>query len=277
MAATQQAVALTNNYRAQQAQLTESTVGIVTALWGGVNPDDIAGTYPVFLTPAIRALSVAQQVSGGLAAGYLPAFIQASTGRPTPRPEVDPATRAGLTTDGRPIGQALQRGLLQVKLALSTGRPVPQAMDTGLAFAVRTTRTEVPQAGRDLLGEGMLHYHEVKGWVRVTSARPCGACLARAGEFEPAGVAIDVHAACQCTAEPAIEEVPDRYPRMTGQEIFDAMSATEQDALFAGRGGADKADLIRNGDVPLSALVTVQDSYNSGRWITETPLAALTT
>jgi hypothetical protein len=273
MAATEQAIALTNAYRQRQTQVTESTVAITAQLWQAINPDQITQTYDQFLSPAARALTVGQQVSGGLAAGYLPAFVAAETAKPI-TVDLNPAERAGITVDGRPIEQALQRGLAQVKMALATGRPVEQAMNTGLGFVVRTARTEVPQAGRDLLSEGMQQTHLVHGWVRVTSPRPCGACLARAGEFEPDSVSIEVHAGCQCTAEPVVRSVPDRFPRPTGQQIFDGMTPAEQDALFSGRGGADKADLIRSG-TPLSDLVTVQHSHNSGRWITETPLAAL--
>lgn len=274
MAATEQAIALTNAYRQRQTQITQNILAIVASLWRAINPDQIAQTYPQFLLPAVRAVTVGQQVAGGLAAGYLPAFIAAETAKPTTL-DLNPAARAGLTVDGRPLEQALQRGLLQVKLALSTGRPVGQAMDTGLGFVVRTARTEVPQAGRDVLAQGMRQTHLVHGWVRVTSPRPCGACLARAGEFEPDSHTITVHAACQCTAEPVVKDVPNRYPRPTGQQIFDRMTPAEQDTLFAGRGGADKAQLIRDG-LPLKDLVTVQDSHNSGRWITETPLSALT-
>lgn len=276
MASTEQAIALTNAYRLRQMQITENAVAITAALWRTVIPDQISQTYPQFLTPTARALSAAQQVAGGLAVGYLPAFVAAETGKPQPPPELDPAARAGLTVDGRPLEQALQRGLVQVKMALAAGRPIGPAMDTGLGFVVRTARTEVPQAGRDLLGQGMEQTHLVHGWVRVTSPRPCGACLARAGVFEPDSVSIDVHAACQCTAEPVVKDVPDRFPRPTGQQIFDRMTPAEQDALFAGRGGADKAELVRSGAIPLSDLATVQHTHNSGRWITETPLSALT-
>lgn len=275
MPATEQAFALTNNYRQRQAQVTAHAVAITAALWRTLNPDNLSKSYPAFLAPAVRALSVAQQVSGGLAAGYLPAFVRAETSKPV-TVDVSPAERAGVTADGRPLEQAVQRGLVQVKMALATGRPIGPAMDNGLAFVVRTARTEVPQAGRDILGDAMQQTHLVRGWVRVTSPRPCGACLALAGKFSASSESIKVHAACQCTAEPVVRSLPDRFPRPTGQEIFDRMSPSEQDALFAGRGGADKADLVRSGAISLKALVTMQETHASGAWITETPLTALT-
>jgi hypothetical protein len=275
MAATEQAFQLTNNYRQQQSTVTENAVAILAALWRTISPAQLSATYPSFLAPAVRALTVAQQISGGLSAGYLPAFIGAETGTVPAAPAVDVAARAGVTVDGRPLEQAVGRGLVQIKMALATGRPIEPAMNTGLAFVVRTARTEVPQAGRDILSEAMNQTHQVHGWVRVTSARPCGACLADAGHFHIRHAPLPVHSACQCTAEPVVRNLPDRFPRPTGQQIFDRMTPAEQDALFAGRGGADKAELIRSGATPLADLATVQETHNSGRWITETPLAAL--
>jgi hypothetical protein len=69
--------------------------------------------------------------------------------------------------------------------------------------------------------------------------------------------------------------VSDNFERPTGQDMFDAKSETEQNALFSGRGGAEKADLIREG-MPISDLIERTDLALGGSSITEAPLSKLT-
>jgi hypothetical protein len=80
-----------------------------------------------------------------------------------------------------------------------------------------------------------------------------------------------VHDHCKCTSEPIVRDIPDRYPRKDGQQIFDAMTPTEQDTLL----GGEKAQLIRSGQVPLAALIEVSPMRAIPDQITEAPLEAL--
>jgi hypothetical protein len=82
---------------------------------------------------------------------------------------------------------------------------------------------------------------------------------------------------CSCTAEPVVGNVEQGSSRPSGSEIFDGMDKAQQDALFAGRGGADKADLIRSGSATLADLVSRTESPAWGMTVYEKPLKQLNT
>ena len=67
----------------------------------------------------------------------------------------------------------------------------------------------------------------------------------------------------------------DHILRPTGEEAFHQMAASEQDALFVGKGGADKADLIRSGQVPFRSLIEHQHMDAIPNVITEASLHEL--
>lgn len=120
---------------------------------------------------------------------------------------------------------------------------------------------------------------EVTGYRRVANDGACGACLAlQDGEIMPDDDPFEAHPGCLCTAEPVVSGLNDRsFGRPTGQERFDALSPAAQDLMFAGRGGAAKADLLRAGDIRIDDLV-VRHARRPGQTplLSERPLHALT-
>ena len=116
----------------------------------------------------------------------------------------------------------------------------------------------------------------VKGWRRVIGGNPCGACLAEAdGRTHDPTDPFRRHSHCRCVREPVVRGVPDRYRRPTGREHFDALTPEGQAALFHGRGGEEKAALIRSGAVPLEALVKREPQVVTPDQFTEAPLGDL--
>ncbi|MCK9250358.1 MAG: hypothetical protein M0P31_15465 [Solirubrobacteraceae bacterium] len=101
------------------------------------------------------------------------------------------------------------------------------------------------------------------GWVRKAEATACGACLALAdGRVRPPSMrSFPKHTRCRCIAVPV---GPDGERPPTGREVFDGLTVEEQNALFDHRGGAAKAELLRNGDLELSDLVKFSEDRARG-------------
>lgn len=161
--------------------------------------------------------------------------------------------------------------------ARAAASPLPD-VDVRAAAMARTIDARLSEQWRAGLGDQMVEQPEVIGWRRRAEPGACGACLALAdGSIHTPGASMATHPRCRCVTEMVIRGVNDtEWGRPTGQEMFDGMSPTEQDALFLGHGGAEKARLLRSGEVAMSDLVSEGSARLGGRRIiTETPLKDL--
>lgn len=272
-----QSAALTDGYRARLAELRRRALLVVTAAWvlDGARLDD---TFLEWLARADRILTAMQETSARLSIVYLAAYVGSELGEPPAPASVDPADHASVTVDGRPLRAVLLPALFTVRAVLAAGRTFAEASDAGRARALRNATVELTAAADGALDAAIEAEPRVGGWRRVTSARPCGACLGAAtGRVEPPSAPLLRHPHCACTKEPVVDGVTERVRRPTGAELFRRMPADEQDRLFDGRGGKAKADLVRSGTVSLGALVSHDPQVAAGRppILTETPLARL--
>jgi hypothetical protein len=275
--ATREALRLTDAYRAQLLGVRQRTVGLARQQWAQVNREDLDGSFAAWLGATAAVVELAQATGAGAADAYLAAYLTAELGRRVPAQGLDLAAYAGRAGDGRALPDALRPALLTVKVALVERRPPDVALRMGLNRAVRTIAREVLGAPRRALADAMGAHERVAGWRRATSGNPCGACMGAAtGALHASDEALDVHDHCRCVTEPVVRGVRERHRRPTGRQLFDALTTAQQDELFAGRGGAEKAELIRSGAVPLEALITRCAMATTADQITETPLSQLT-
>lgn len=118
----------------------------------------------------------------------------------------------------------------------------------------------------------------IVGYRRVAADGSCGACLALSdGAIQADDEAFEAHPSCTCAMEPVVREVNEGASgRPSPQERFEALSAEAQDLMFAGHGGAAKADLLRSGAVRIDDLVA-RHARRPGETplISERPLSAL--
>jgi hypothetical protein len=117
-----------------------------------------------------------------------------------------------------------------------------------------------------------------RGGARLSAAYLSAFLSSELGRRVPATGAIqaddevlEVHPSCSCSKEPVVADAPDRVMRPTGTEVFERLSAQEQDSLL----GPDKAELVRSGDIPLHSLIEKQEQAVLPTVITEAPLEAL--
>lgn len=286
MPATLEAYQLTDAYRRQLLRLRQQTVLTAQAAWRlyvaaptdagqDLNLDARIASYVAATAPVVVG---AQRVAARLSNGYVGQYAQAETGNGS-TPTLDPDQFADRTSYGLPIAAALTGGIITTRMALRGGKTFDQASAMGFARSGRVIGAATLFAGRSAVGALMMAMDNVNGYQRALGDNPCGACMALAdGTVLPADVDMEIHDNCRCVPEPVMNGVnADRFARPTGQQLFDRLDPGQQDALFAGRGGAAKADLIRSGAVPIGALLAhVHQEYGPDQ-ITETPLADLTT
>jgi hypothetical protein len=129
---------------------------------------------------------------------------------------------------------------------------------------------------RDGAFERMAQRREVRGWRRLAEPTACGACLALAdGKLHPVmETRFYRHNHCQCIPV-AVTATSPRVP--TGQEIFDAKTVDEQNAVFRGHGGRAKAQALRDGTIALADLVRIDEDRidRTDYVLAEAPLSAV--
>jgi hypothetical protein len=274
MPATEQAIQVTDAYRTRLLTIRQRAVAVIRARWSLVNADDLDGTFDAWLTVATATLLAAQRTGVTLSDQYLATFLSAELGRTVPPAGVDPDRFAGQDQAGQPLGKALAASLITAKIAIAQGRNRAEAQAMARNRAVRTTATESLSAPREALGVLMTENDAVKGWRRVTAPGACGACLASAdGSIQTDR--LKIHRFDRCTSEPVVDGADETVRRPTGREIFDRLSPAQQAALFHGRGGEEKARLIRDGEVPFEALIAPTPLAAEPNGITEAPLQDL--
>lgn len=274
MAASSASLALTDRYRDLLLQLRFRVTATTARTWGMLDPGNLDESYADWRTHALAVVQAAKVQGVAQADAYLAAYLASETGREVLAQGIDPEPYMD-TEDGRSLAWALTTPLLTVKMALARGDS-GQALQLGLHRAARAISGEVMGAPRRALHDLMEESSQVKGKRRVTSANACGACLALAdGQVMDLGEHLRVHGHCRCITEPVVKGVRERVWRPTGRQSFDAMTPEEQAALFHGRGGAEKAELLRSGAVPFAALVCNQDQAVGPPTFTEAPMSAL--
>lgn len=274
MPSSRQGVALTDAYRVRLLESRQETVFALARSWQTIDPADVRSGFPTWLATAVPLVEGAKRRNVDLADSYLAAYLTAELQTDVPRrnPDVEPYLD---TADGRSTERTLSPVLFTILTGLASGWSAQRALQSGLARATRAAGDSLIEAPRRALGDLVMADDRISGERRVTSGNPCGACLADAGQKVAKGSEYRVHTSCRCTWEAVVRGRSERFRRPTGQEIFDAMSTAEQDNLFRGRGGVEKAELIRSGAVPLEALGKRSSQVATADQFTEASLADL--
>lgn len=269
MPAKQGSVRITDAWRSRQYALVDVAVRAVRASWHNLDWEDLDGSFGRWLTASTTTVTFAQRESVRLADAYLAAYVSSELDTTVTPRGVDVDEYAGRTRTGDELRRGFAPALIAVRYAIVQRRSREEALFSGLARAVKATRSAVMDASRRALADMMRDESRVVGARRVTRGT-CGACMALAGERVDEGRPLESHPNCTCVPEPIVRGVRETVQRPTGEQMWEAMSRSEQDRFFIGRGGADKAELIRTGAVALAALV----ARSRDGQITERPVVA---
>jgi hypothetical protein len=270
MPAHRDSLRITDTYRQRLLALRDHAASVARGAWSRLDPEDLDATHAAWVATTATTTEAIQHAGLQLTAGYLAAFLTSELQRRTAPPAIDPARYAGRSRDGRPLADTLGGTLISVKAALADGTPVSEALAASGVRATRLVSSETIAAPRAALSDEIHADSRIRGWRRVTSGG-CGACLAAASETHGDDEPLPVHDGCRCTAEPIVADTPDRYPRPTGRQLLDRRTDEEQDALL----GADKAQLLRTGEIDLHELLSHSPMTAIDDQITETPLKDL--
>lgn len=273
MPASPASVDLTNRYRSTLLTMREGSARFAAQALLTLDLRDVDASFDSWRSRMVEVVEEQKRQGVLLTDAYLAAFIGSELGEPsTPAEGVDPDEYMN-TEDGRSLDAALLTPLFTIKAARASGRR--DAVRLGVVRATRIVSEEVLGAPRRALGKLIVKDTRVSGWTRVTGSGPCGACLAQAGTVNAPDTPFRRHGHCRCIREAVVRGVPQTYRRPTGREVFDTLSPKAQAALFHGRGGEEKADLVRSGAVPLAALVRHEPMRVTPDQYTETSLADL--
>lgn len=255
MPASASSLELTDAYRERLARIRRSTIGALSRLWV-LDLEDLDASFLAWLALADRLLTATQADAVRSTDAYAAAFIGTELGRPAVAPlGLAGSGIVGTATDGRPLRELLRPSVFTVKAAIGAGRSFAEASSLGQARALRASTTELDRAGDRALDLAIEEHDAITGWRRVASGGACGACLASmTGAVQSTARVLERHPHCRCTKEPVVDGAPDRIERPTGRELFEQMTPAEQNRLFAGRGGAEKAELLRTGKVDFEDL-----------------------
>lgn len=190
-------------------------------------------------------------------------MVASATGEAGPSAQTDPDL-----LDSGTLTHALARGWAQAR---RHGNPV-LAHRVKRATAERIVDAQLMDAWRSGMVAAMIANPQILGWRRIDHAGACGACFALAdGEVHDTAEPFPAHPRCRCIQQPVILGVNDQAASATPAQRWARLTRAEQDAMFDHRGGAQKADLIRSGQVTLAQLI-----HNEPRRPGQTPVVGET-
>lgn len=223
MAVTAVGARLTELHRQAQVRVGAQTVARMFDVWRLLDPLDVDGTAPAWLTAARGVVEAQHRVSADLAAAYLRRFRAvelAGVG------ETLAATAAGIAELLAPVvpplvAEALTTSLLvtgpiAVKEGTRRGLPLEQVVAEARVASARSAMRHALAGGRDLILEQVERDERALGWARATSGSPCAFCamLASRGPVYSSQetAAFQAHDGCSCTAEPVYDPGADWPP-----------------------------------------------------------------
>jgi hypothetical protein len=266
MPAAESSLRITEAYRARVFAVRSNLERRAVGLWPTIDGlDDFTWT-----NKAAAATQQAQNTAVALTGAYLTAFLSSEVGTRTRGPILDTRRYSGLSRDGRPLQDALRSPMIGVRLKLKEGATPEEALAFGLGRAKRMVSVDYDHAHRTALLDGLAADERFQGWQRAVTGT-CGACagdIAVEVSTNLPSIPLQVHPNCQCVTEPVVRDRPQTVARATGQQLFDAKSPVEQDAML----GPEAAAAVREGKVALGDLVDKSKIETADDFITQKPL-----
>lgn len=195
---------LTEQHRVLQVRLAALSTVQLRTLWRLIDPDDLDGTTPGWVAAVTRLVSAQRQTSEGLSSRYLREFRVAEVGQPA---------SGVFPTPGFPIGAVetslMVTGPVKIREGIRMGRTVDQAAQFALASSSAAATRHILNGGRELLMGAVGQDRRARGWIRVTSFKPCAFCAmlaSRGPVFKESTGSYQAHDSCRCTAEPVYRD-----------------------------------------------------------------------
>lgn len=270
MAANPRSLTLTDRYSRQLARTASRVKALAGGRWN-LAPEDFDGSYSSWLDVVVLAVVQAQRQNLRLTQAYLSAFVLSETGSRTRLPAVSPDEFVGRSRDGRELREAWSSPPIKAKVAIGDGKTVEEASSVAQEAALNLVDVDTYHGARGPLAALIGTVSAFEGYRRVTGGSACGACLGAAdGTVFSSDEVFQLHANCDCVAEPVVAGVRDTARRESGQQIFENLSLSEQNARL----GVEAAEAVRSGLVAVGDLVGFSPMKTEPDWLTQKPLSA---
>jgi len=239
MARTQEGALLTQRHRLLQLAIRAAALRDLLALWGVVDPLDLAGTIDSFTAAAAPVVRARWEDSAAVAARYFQAFRAAEgVGGAAAVVAGEPPTAVAVQ------GLVRAAGLSGIVNARRRGFTPQAAARNGYARVAGTATRIVLDGGRQTITTATAADPAAGRWQRVTSGDCCAFCAmlaSRGPAFDARSSRFEAHANCSCSAEPAYEgsrlpAASEQFRRQWEQAQREIdVSGTSNDALNAFR------------------------------------------
>jgi hypothetical protein len=222
-------------HQREQKRVSLAAAAAAMTMWQRLDKDALTESWNAGVGQSVvQAVTQAQTVAAAQAAAYLEQ-LAAAQGVLTEAAKIAPAALAGVASDGRPLASLLYLPIILFKRLLGAGRSRQDAMRQARNFLALIAATQVADAGRGAVHVGMAASREWVTYVRVVNLPACSRCIVLAGRQYSWSTGFQRHPGCDCGMMPFRDG--DEPPAMP-EELFDRMSAAEQDRRF-GKAGAD--------------------------------------
>lgn len=266
MPASQLSLRVTDLYRARIFALRDRLQAEARVNWPAISDD-----FTPWVDSMAQGTARAQREAVRATQGFLAAFLSAELGRRVRGPILNASSYVGISRDGRDLKEALESPVIGVRAALKDGASPDEALKAGLVRAERMVGVDFDNAHRTALLDGIALDERIEGWQRAVRGT-CGACagdVAVEVSVNLPSIPLRVHPNCQCVTLPVVTGTPNRFPLLTGAEIFARKTKAEQDEML----GPEAAERVRSG-ASLADLVAESPQETSDDFITPAPLGA---
>lgn len=269
MPASRRSLQLTETYRSRLRALVDGVDREAKQVWGELSWDDLRGSYEPIAQRVNTSIQRAQTAAVRLTAAYITAYLSTELGKRQRTVSIPSSNYVGTSYGDLPLDEALQKPLISLLVANGKGEPDP--MGTGLKALRTNIDLNVKHAGRKALQDVIEADERIVGWRRAVKGT-CAACSGLATDAQsPPGTPLEIHPNCECVSEAVVRNVPNRFPRPTGRDLFTALAADKQDELL----GPEAAEKVRNGDATLEDFVQHESPGDTPGFITQKPVEDL--
>jgi hypothetical protein len=226
---------------AYQQQVTDAAVRAARLAWARVSAKDPIGSWRTASSGLVALVAAAQIAAARDADPYLTQVLAEQGETDDPAGTVQPATFAGVASDGRPLDTLLNIPAQGVVEALAAGMAPAQALvSQGLRLGM-LAETTVQDAGRQATEVGIAARPRVGGHVRMLTPPSCSRCVILAGRWYRWSTGFKRHPLCDCRMIPASEDAAHDLTT-DSRAYFKSLSAAEQDKTFT-KAGAESIRL----------------------------------
>lgn len=211
-------------------------------LWWGLRWASLQDDFVEAAPEMVAIISTGQITAAGIGAAFV---NDQAPGRSV---AVRPEAFGRSASDGRPIMSLLGQVVAGAFAAAARGASGNDAMSSGAEFLDLVSTTQLWDAERAAEQVTMAAHPRVRGWRRSVEPGACGRCIVLAGRVYRWSEGFDRHPRCRCSHSPVATGDDSEGP--SPRELFDRMSAAEQDRAFTVAGaeavrlGADPAKVI---------------------------------